>query len=237
MAIFVPKDRKSLFRQFLSGMYDAVVITDPNGHIIDINSRAVEYFGYELEEALDQQVSILIPGLQQPVVQRIRKGLEGDRRVMLDAAGRSKDGAKIACEVTVSVIDLMNPGDLVFTIRNVERRREVMDAYRAKAAAFDLTQAALFSCDAEGHLRETNPAFREMFDLADEADARTHSFSDFMNDEPLPENFRKALAGEKTVTGIVAEGDGDDQEELEIVLGPCFSGRKSVGVAGSILKL
>ena len=29
-ALFVPKDRKSLFRQFLAGMYDAVVITDPN---------------------------------------------------------------------------------------------------------------------------------------------------------------------------------------------------------------
>ena len=27
MPLFVPKDRKSLFRQFLAGMYDAVVIT------------------------------------------------------------------------------------------------------------------------------------------------------------------------------------------------------------------
>ena len=43
-ALFVPKDRKSLFRQFLAGMYDAVVITDPNGHILEINPRAEEYF-------------------------------------------------------------------------------------------------------------------------------------------------------------------------------------------------
>ena len=42
MPLFVPKDRKSLFRQFLAGMYDAVVITDPNGHIIEINPRAGE---------------------------------------------------------------------------------------------------------------------------------------------------------------------------------------------------
>ena len=46
MPLFVPKDRKSLFRQFLAGMYDAVVITDPNGHILEINPRAEEHFGY-----------------------------------------------------------------------------------------------------------------------------------------------------------------------------------------------
>ena len=60
MELFIPKDRKSLFRQFLAGMYDAVVITDPNGHILEINPRTVEYFGREVDEALDQPISIFI---------------------------------------------------------------------------------------------------------------------------------------------------------------------------------
>jgi len=237
MAIFVPKDRRSLFRQFLAGMYDAVVITDPNGHIIDINRRAVEHFGYELDEILDQHVSRLIPGLQQEVVQRIRKGLDGDRHVMIDANGCNKAGQKIACEVAVSVIDLMNPGDLVFTIRNVERRREILNSYRAKSNAFNLSQTALFACDADGRICESNAAFRELFGLSDEESARAHTFTELMDDAPLPENFKKALAGERTVTGIVAEGDDDEEEEVEIVLGPSVLGRKSVGVVGSILKV
>ena len=44
---------------------------------------------------------------------RIRKGLEGDRHVVIDANGLAKDGRKVACEVAVSSIDLMNPGDLI----------------------------------------------------------------------------------------------------------------------------
>ena len=56
-----------------------------------------------------------------------------------------------------------------------------------------------------------------------------------MDDDPLPENFKKALAGETSVTGIVAEGE-EEQEELEIVLGPNQVGRKVDGVVGSILK-
>ena len=235
MELFIPKDRKSLFRQFLAGMYDAVVITDPNGHILEVNPRTVEYFGREADEVLDQPVSVFIPGLKQDVVGRIRRGLEGDRHVVIDANAVDKDGRKVACEVAVSSIDLMNPGDLIFTIRNVERRRAYVNALRAKANAFQLSQTALFACDADGRIRECNETFCMLFGLEDVEDARGHVFSDFMEDDPLPENFKKALAGETTVTGIVAEGE-DEQEELEIVLGPNQVGRKIDGVVGSILK-
>ena len=69
-----------------------------------------------------------------------------------------------------------------------------------------------------------------------EETAKTKSFSDFMNDDPLPENFRKALAGERTVTGIVAEGDDGSEEEVEVVLAPNLVARKVIGVVGSLLK-
>ena len=216
-------------------MYDAVVITDPNGHILDINSRATEHFGYELDDVLDRHISMYVPGLQPDVVQRIRKGLEGDRHVMIDANGCKKSGERIACEITVSVIDLMNPGDLVFTIRNIERRRAVMNSLRSKANAFALSQAALFACDADGTFREMNAAFREMFGVKEGDPAPV--FSELMGDDPLPANFKKALAGETTVTGLVAEGDAGGQEEVEIVLAPNTIGRKIQGVAGSVLKV
>ena len=236
MSLFVPKDRRSLFRQFLGGMYDSVVITDPNGHILEINPRTVEYFGRELDEVLDQPISVFIPGLKSDVVSRIRKGLEGDQHVVIDANGQSKSGQKIACEVAVSCIDLLNPGDLIFTIRNVERRRAYMNMYRAKANAFEIAQTALFACDEGGRITEANAAFCEMFGFEGLDEARRHVFADCMGDAPLPENFKKALAGEKTVTGIVAEGDGDNQEELEIVLGPNWNNRRVVGVVGSVQK-
>ena len=109
-----------------------------------------------------------------------------------------------------------------------------MNAFRAKASAFQIAHSALFACDADGRIEEANDAFLEMFGIEDIDEARKHVFSDFMDDAPLPENFRKALAGEKTVTGIVAEGDGEDREEVEIVLAPNLHGRKIHGVVGSI---
>lgn len=232
--MFVPKDRRSLFRQFLGGMYDAVVITDPNGHILDINPRATEHFGYELDEILDEPIAKLMPSLQSEVVQRIRKGIEGERHVMINANGLSKDAKKFACEVAVSVIDLMNPGDIVFTIRNIEKRRELMKMLESKQNAFELSKSALFVCDAEGRFTESNAAFREMFGLESENEAKALTFNYFMSDDPLPTNFKKALAGETTTVAIVAEGDGEDQEDLEVTLAPNQVGRKIVGVVGCV---
>ena len=226
--MFVPKDRRSLFRQFLSGMYDAVVITDPNGHILEINPRAVEYFGRESDEVVDQPVSVFIPGLKQDVVLRIRKGLEGDRHVVVDANGVAKDGRKVACEVAVSCIDLLNPGDLIFTIRNVERRRAYMNAFRDRSNAFDISTDALFACDENGMVRECNAAFAALFGLADAAAAKGRAFADLMGAEPLPGNFRRALAGERTTASVPGVG--------EVTLAPNVHVRKTVGVVGSIRK-
>ncbi len=236
-ALFVPKDRKSLFRQFLAGMYDAVVITDPNGHILEINPRAEEHFGYAQEEVLDKPISTYIPGLSPEIVQRIRKGLEDDRHMMIDANGRNKDGSKFACEVTVSIIDLKDPGDLVFTVRNVERRRRVREMLRAKENAFQISQAALFACDAEGRFTQVNDAFLQMFGFDDEDAAKSRTFGELMNDDPLPVNFHKALEGESSTIGIVAESDGSDDDEIEITLAPNRDGRKIRGVVGSIMKV
>ena len=235
--LFVPKDRKSLFRQFLAGMYDAVVITDPSGHILEINPRAEEHFGYSQEEVSDRPISLLIPGLTPDIVQRIRKGLNENRHVMIDANGHSKTGKSFVCEVAISPIEMTDPDDLVFTIRNVERRRSIMEMLRAKEAAFETSHSALFSCNAEGFFTSVNKAFREMFDIPSEEAAKKMTFGEVFTDNPLPANFKKALDGETTTTGIVAENEKDDDEEIEVVLGPNRLGRKVRGVVGSVIKI
>lgn len=238
MPLFVPKDRKSLFRQFLAGMYDAVVITDPSGHILEINPRAEEHFGYEQDEVLDKPISTLIPGLTPEIVERIRKGLDEDRRVMIDANGRNKSGSRFVCEVAISSIDMADPDDLVFTVRNIERRRRILEQLRAKEGAFDVAQSALFTCDPDGRFTSANKAFRDMFDLATDDDLNKATFQELMSDPPLPEHFKKALEGKTTTTDIIAESDGEKKsQDIEIVLAPNMLGKKIRGVVGSVIKI
>lgn len=238
MAQYVMRDRKSLFRQYLAGMYDSVVITDPNGHIIESNPRAEEHFGRTADETADKHISFLIPGLKPEIVQRVRRGIADGRHMMIDATGRGKDGEGFACEIAVSVIDLKEPGDLVFTIRNVERRRRVREMLRARECAFGVSQAAMFACAPDGTFTDANESFLEMFALGDVEEAKKHSFAELMPDEPLADNFRKALDGEGSAVSISAEsGDGEGGAEVEVALAPVRDGRKIRGVAGSIIKV
>ena len=208
MAIFIPKDRKSLFRQFLAGMYDAVVITDPNGYILEVNPRTVEYFGHEADDVLDKPISLFIPGLKQEIVARIRRGLEGDHHVIIDANAVSKKGQKIACEVAVSAIDLMSPGDLIFTIRNVERRRAYVHRLATKANMAALSSAALFACDEKGKIVDCNAAFVKLFGLKDEAGAYGHEIAEFVT----------------------------DKKSFNVVTEPDVHGRKTVGTVGCVTR-
>ena len=76
------------------------------------------------------------------MVGRIRKGLDESRHIMLDAKCLRFDGSAFVAEVTISVIDLINSGDLVFTVRNTERRRKQWQSLKSKANAFDNAQSA-----------------------------------------------------------------------------------------------
>ncbi|MCQ2368541.1 MAG: PAS domain S-box protein [Kiritimatiellae bacterium] len=236
MALYIPKDRHSLFRQFLSGMYDAVLITDPMGHLIEVNSRAEEYFKIVNEEVADKPISQFVAGLTVELVQRIRKGLEDNRHMVIDGNGIRSDLTRFPCEVMVSSVDLNEKNDLVFVIRNTERRKAVMTSLRAKAGAFRLSQAALFVCDFDGKFVDVNDAFVDLFDFSNELDAQKSEFTQIFDDRPLIENFKKALQGEKTITEITAKTE-DASEKVEVVLAPNREGRKILGVIGSVIKV
>ena len=232
------KDHRSLFRQLLAGMYDAVLITDPNGHLLNLNARAKEFFRYDSDDILDSPVSRFIPGVTPAIVQRIRNGLDQARHMMLDANCLRKDGTVFPAEVTVSLIDLTNIGDLVFTVRSTERRRRQLDAFRTKENVCAIAQSALFACAPDGRFRWANTACLDLFGYESEDDLLKLSFSDLMSDEPLPELFARALDGERSATRITAEeGEAGDKKDIEIQLAPDQHGKKVVGVVGSIIRV
>jgi PAS domain S-box-containing protein len=232
------KDHRSLFRQLLAGMYDAVLITDPSGHLLDLNARAKEFFQYETDEVLDQPVGRFIPGVTPAIVQRIRNGLDQARHMMLDANCLRRDGSVFPAEVTVSLVDLMDIGDLVFTVRNVERRRRQMAAFRTKENVCAIAQSALFACSPDGRFRWANTACLDLFGYDSEDELLKLAFSDLMPDDPLPELFARALDGERSATRITAEeGEAATKKDIEIQLAPDLHGKKTVGVVGSIIRV
>ena len=125
------KGQKALYYQMMNAIYDAVLILDDNGHVVDCNERVPSIFGHSREELWDEPVGVLIPGITSQIFAKMKTGLHGNRRVLISARCHRKDGSTFHGEVGAGLIDLTGE-NLVLTIRNIEKRAPIKAIVRQK---------------------------------------------------------------------------------------------------------
>ena len=126
------KGQKALYYQMMNALYDALLILDDNGHIVDCNERASYIFGHSREELWDAAVTTLIPGINPQIFAKMKDGLHGNRRVLINARCHRKDGSSFPGEVGAGLMDLTGE-NLVLTVRNIEKRAPVRAIIRPAA--------------------------------------------------------------------------------------------------------
>jgi len=126
------KGQKALYYQMMNALYDAVLILDDNGHIVDCNERTSSIFGHSREELWDATVATLIPGINAQIFAKMKDGLHGNRRVLINARCHRKDGSTFPGEVGAGLMDLTGE-NLVLTVRNIEKRVPVRAIIRPAA--------------------------------------------------------------------------------------------------------
>jgi PAS domain S-box-containing protein len=116
--------QKALYYQMMNAIYDAVLILDDNGHVVDCNERVPSILGHSREELWDEPVGLLIPGINPQIFEKMKSSLHGNRRVLISARCHRKDGSTFHGEVGAGLINLTGE-NLVLTIRNIEKRAPV----------------------------------------------------------------------------------------------------------------
>ena len=127
------KGQKALYYQMMNALYDAVLILDDNGHIVDCNERISSVFGHSREELWDEAVTALVPGINAQIFAKMKDGLHGNRRVLINARCHRKDGTTFPGEVGAGLMDLTGE-NLVLTVRNIEKRSPVRAIIRPVAS-------------------------------------------------------------------------------------------------------
>lgn len=175
-------DHKSLYREILAGMYDAVIVTDPHGRVIDCNDRASEFFGFTKPELWDQPIETLIHSVTRQLIDRLHQTVTGNRHVMLDTFCHAKDGGQFAAEVAVSGIHLASDNDLVFFVRNTEKRHRAQQRLRSEHNAIMASATAFALCDGAGAITFSNPALAAMWGFSCEADVEGGDIRELWSD-------------------------------------------------------
>jgi PAS domain S-box-containing protein len=201
------QDHKSLYKQLLRGLYDAVFVTDPKGHVIDSNGRVQDSFQMDKNEVWDMEISKLVPGLTPQLLERVKQGLSENRHVLIDARCVRKDGSVFPAEVAISSIDLINEGDMVFSVRNVERRKRQSQLLRSLQNALNNNLAAVAVADRAGTITYASQALRQMWACEkDEQIIGRPLVSLWPADPQSDDPMKQALSGERWLGMLHATG-------------------------------
>ncbi len=179
-----PTDRLgevTLFKNLLSGLYDAVLIFDSKGFLIAHNPRAEQYFGFSAQELWGMRCAELVAGIDERVLFKIRSATAGGKFTVITGKGRRRDGTTFPAEIAISQARILNEGDLLFAVHSLERQEKVREKQQQIEAAVHGAMAALVVCEADGVISYANPAFLRMVRLTGTPDQVRRPIGEFVS--------------------------------------------------------
>ena len=199
-------ENEEKYRSLFDNSKDAILLTTPDGTILDANPAACKIFGRSLEEirriGRDGLVDITDPRLHAAVKQRELKGEETAEITMLRA-----NGEKFSAEISSKIyLDAKGRRKTSMIIRDMTERRKMEEEYRTLfRTMLDGFAVHEIICDAQGQPVDyrflvVNPAFERMTGLkAENIVGRTVL-------EVLPETERLWIEtyGRVALTGVPA---------------------------------
>lgn len=125
--IHVTSIENAEIKALFDNLYDAALITDLEGNIVDANPRAVQSFQYTSRELSEGNIQDIIAGLNESVLENICQNLTNDQFTLIQAYCIRKDSSHFPSEISSSRIHLSVNDYLCFFIRDITTRREAED--------------------------------------------------------------------------------------------------------------
>jgi PAS domain S-box-containing protein len=208
-----PRDTK-LFKSLLSSLYDAVLIVDLKGTVIESNPRAEKFFEYTQAELWNTHCSELIEAISTRVLNKIQQHAESGRFTVINVNCRRKNGSTFPAEIAVSKIHMLHEGDLIFSIRNLEKREKGKGEYEMELEGFRFAGAGLVLCNLDGLIECVNPAFIRLLQYDREDEVENSNLRDFCQQPEVVDEFLKPGSKEGAWIGRLKmrSGKGWDRE-------------------------
>jgi PAS domain S-box-containing protein len=123
------RESKAMFESLFESAPDALLASDEQGRIVQVNAQAESLFGYERKELVGQPIEILVPERFRRThsVGRSCYYANPHRRVMgtgLDLRGRRKDGGEVPVDIMLSPIEDGVGSVVLSVVRDITQRKE-----------------------------------------------------------------------------------------------------------------
>ncbi|MBO4708525.1 MAG: PAS domain S-box protein, partial [Kiritimatiellae bacterium] len=128
--------QRELYRNLMDALYDAVLIVDEKGHVVDSNTRVEHTFGYTTADMWDMPLQQLIKGFGPLILAKLAEPLSEGRAVIISGRGIRKDNTLFDAEITVNKVKLSRNETLIFSVRDITKRiAAIQEKAQAQAQA------------------------------------------------------------------------------------------------------
>ncbi|MCH2205626.1 MAG: PAS domain S-box protein [Lentisphaerales bacterium] len=183
-----------VYRELLNNIYDAVVITDPNGKIHDFNHRSLDFFLHSSDELFSKNIKNIINGLNDTTLDTLLLNTSKKLLTFMEATCLRADASAFPADVTVNKLTLNKTIFLIFCIRNISGRKEaeyeLKEAHNELAYERDLLHTLLSEVpeyisfkNADLKFIRINKALSQLYGLNSPEEAIGKDQSDFLSAE------------------------------------------------------
>ena len=125
-------DSEQRFRMLFEFSPDAIIATDQNGKITEVNAQTERFFGYSRTELLGQAVEILLPERFRSThpVRRTEYSAHPRTRPMgsgLELHGRRKDGSEFPIDIMLSTVETAGGRTVLSMIRDLSEKAQIQE--------------------------------------------------------------------------------------------------------------
>ena len=182
----------SRYDQLLQSIYDAALITDLTGRIVDSNIRAVEFLQYSRLEFQQLNILEIISGADTGLINTLCQNLQKEKFGLLQAYCLRKDRSFFPSEIAVNLLRFQEP-KLCFFIRDVTLRRQAEEMLRTEHNAIQNAGNGIAIATKEAKLEYVNPAILKMWGYDDQNDLLGGDLRNLLTGLPATEEMVQSV--------------------------------------------
>jgi PAS domain S-box-containing protein len=196
--IQTPSQSPGLYGELLNSVYDAALITDLAGRVVDCNPRACEFFLLSHDALVQRAMPDLVSGADETLMGSLWRNLQNERFTLIQAYCVRGDGSYFPAEIAVNRLNL-GESRLCFFVRDTTIRRQAEEMLRTEHNAIQNAGDGIAVADLRAVLEYVNPAVGRLWGRSKPEDLIGTDVRTLFRDEAQAEAMvREILDEQKT---------------------------------------